>query len=165
MNSDELRWFAEEVQPHEPVLKAYLRASFPTVGDVDDIVQESYLRIWRARIGRPIVSAKAFLFQVARNLAIDRVRRDRGAPTKACPDLGKLAVIEDRPDAVEALVYLERVRLVADALAALPARCRTVIVLCKFQRKSHREAGEELGLSPRTVESQLACGMKLVEKQ
>jgi hypothetical protein len=42
-------WFAEEVQPHDAQLKAYLRGAFPAVRDVEDVVQESYLRVWRAR--------------------------------------------------------------------------------------------------------------------
>lgn len=35
------RWFATEVQPHRPALRAWLLARFPTLPDVDDIVQES----------------------------------------------------------------------------------------------------------------------------
>jgi hypothetical protein len=48
------RWFAEEVQPHEASLRAYMRGAFPMVRDVDDVVQESYLRVWRARAAQPI---------------------------------------------------------------------------------------------------------------
>ena len=51
---------------HDDHLKAYLRTSFPTVRDVDDIVQESYLRIWRRQSIQPVRTAKAFLFTIAR---------------------------------------------------------------------------------------------------
>ena len=34
--SEQALWFAEEVQPHEPALRAYLQARFPTLGDHDD---------------------------------------------------------------------------------------------------------------------------------
>lgn len=40
-SSERVRWFANEVQPHEPALRAYLRNSFPVVRDVDDVVQGS----------------------------------------------------------------------------------------------------------------------------
>jgi RNA polymerase sigma-70 factor (ECF subfamily) len=76
----EARWFADEVHRHELALKAYLRGSFPSVRDIDDVVQESYLRVWRARLAHPIHSTKSFLFQVARHLALDLVRRDRVSP-------------------------------------------------------------------------------------
>ena len=55
------RWFAEEVQPHEPALRAYLRARFPAVGDHDDLVQETYARLLRAREQGRLTYAKAFL--------------------------------------------------------------------------------------------------------
>ena len=47
--SDQERWFAEEIQPHEPALRAYLRSRFPEVRDVDDLVQESFTRVLQSR--------------------------------------------------------------------------------------------------------------------
>jgi hypothetical protein len=47
-NSEQSRWFAEQVLPHEPMLRAWLRSLFPTEGDIDDIVQDAYIRILRA---------------------------------------------------------------------------------------------------------------------
>ncbi|MBI2497428.1 MAG: RNA polymerase subunit sigma-24, partial [Opitutae bacterium] len=46
-DADFARWFAEEVQPHEPALRAWLRNRFPTLVDPDDLVQESYARLLR----------------------------------------------------------------------------------------------------------------------
>lgn len=161
---DESRWFAEEVHTHETLLKAYLRASFPSVRDVDDIVQESYLRVWKAKLSRPILSAKSFLFQVARHLAIDALRRDRSSPAKIVGDLDALSVMDTRPGPAEALGYREKVCLVAAALSSLPKGCRNVIVLCKFERIQQKEVASRLGISERTVESQVARGMKLCEK-
>ncbi len=73
---EQARWFAEEVFPHESSLRTYLRASFPGVRDVDDIVQECYLRMFRTRAVQPIESARAFLFSIARRMSIDLVRKD-----------------------------------------------------------------------------------------
>src|SRR4051812_10998844 len=87
------RWFAEEVQPHDAQLKAYLRRAFPAVRDVDDVVQESYLRIWRSQAVQPIRSAKAFLFKVARNAALNLVDRQRSSPVFAVGDLASLPVL------------------------------------------------------------------------
>lgn len=47
--TEQARWFAEEVYPHEPALRAYLQARFPTLGDHDDLVQETYTRLLRAQ--------------------------------------------------------------------------------------------------------------------
>ena len=160
---DHSRWFAEEVHPHDGQLKAYLRNAYPSVGDVDDVVQESYLRIWRAKLGRPILSTKSFLFQIARHLAVDAIRRKQTACLANLGDLTALSVMEERPNAVDALSYHEKVALLSDALAALPARCREVVYLRKFKGVPQKDTAAHLGISVRTVESQFARGMKLCE--
>ncbi|MGH8016703.1 MAG: RNA polymerase sigma factor [Opitutaceae bacterium] len=78
-HTDQTRWFAEEVHVHEASLRSYVRGAFPAVHDVV-VVQESYLRIWRARLAQPIVSSKAFLFTVARHVVNDLARRARRSP-------------------------------------------------------------------------------------
>ena len=65
------RWFHHEILPHEPMLRAWLRAKFPSLTDPDDLVQETFSRVLQARGTAPIASAKAFLFTTARNLALD----------------------------------------------------------------------------------------------
>ena len=64
------RWFATHVQPHEAMLRAWLRSRFRTEDDLDDLVQESYLRLLRARERGEVASPKAFLFSIARNLTL-----------------------------------------------------------------------------------------------
>lgn len=159
-STEQTRWFTAEVQPHDAQLKFYLRGSFPSVRDVDDVVQESYLRIWRARLRRPIRSAKSFLFQVARNLAIDALRRNRTAASESVVDLAAVPVLEDRPDAAAALSRQEKVDLLAAALAALPDRTREIVFLRKFQNTPQKVVAARLGIAERTVETQLAKGMK-----
>lgn len=162
-NPDQNQWFRNEVQPHGASLKAYLRSSYPGVRDVDDMVQESYLRIWKARMARPITSAKSFLFQIARHLAIDTVRRACTARLESDVDLSASSVMDNKPDAAEALGHHERIDLLAEALAALPGRCREIVVLRRLKCLSQKQVAAQLGLAERTVESQLARGMKRCE--
>lgn len=155
------QWFAQEVQPHDGQLKAYLRGSFPSVRDVDDVVQESYLRVWKAKVAQPIESAKAFLFKVARHLALDLVRRNKISPTFSAGDLTGLSVLEDRPGVVDVLSEREKIGLVGDAVVALPARTREIIILHKFQGLSQSAVAQQLGLTEKAVEHQVARGMRL----
>lgn len=159
-SAERLRWFAEEVQPHDRQLKAYLRSSFPAFRDVDDLVQESYLRIWKARAIKPIISAKAFLFRVARNIAVDRVRRNQISPIQPVGDLAALRVIDESSDIAAKLALHEKASLLSDALATLPPRAREVIILCKLQGLSHREAASRLGIAGKTVDEHMIRGLK-----
>lgn len=153
--SKDSRWFTQEVIAHEPSLKAYLRSSFPAIRDVDDVVQTSYLRIWRQHAGAPIRSAKAFLFTVARRLALDHVRRDRRSPIESTDNLGGLAVAEPGASVAAAASRAERVQLLTEAIEALPRRCREVMVLRKLKFLSQREVAARLGITERSVEVQL----------
>lgn len=158
-HAEQARWFAEEVQPHGAQLKAYLRGSFPSVGDVEDVVQESYLRIWKARAAHPIESAKAFLFKIARHVAVDLVRRDHISPIIGVPDLAAVTVIAEGPGVAESACTSEEVALLAEALDSLAPRCREIIMLRKFQHLTQKEVAERLGISEGTVQEQVYRGL------
>jgi RNA polymerase sigma factor (sigma-70 family) len=157
---EQSRWFADEVHVHDSQLKAYLRGSFPSIPDVEDVVQESYLRIWKVRAAQPIRSAKAFLFTVARHVALKVVRKNANAPFVALGDLATLRVLDKGPSAAEAVGVQEKIDLLADAVMALPSRCREIVILHKLQGLPQREVAERLGLSARTVEGQVRIGVK-----
>lgn len=157
---DQNRWFTEEVQPHAPSLKAYLRGSFPTVRDVEDLVQESCLRIWKARATRPILSARAFLFGIGRRLAIDQIRRRHPPAHEAVTDFHSLRVLDGAPDVAETASARQEIALLGRAIDALPARCREIIILRKLEGLSHQEIAARLGISTNTVEVQVRRGME-----
>ena len=158
------RWFKDEVHLHDSSLKAYLRASFRSVRDVDDIVQESYLRIWKAKLSRPIESTKSFLFSVARHLAIDVVRKGKTFPVDSLGDLSDLPVLQDTAGALDGLCYEEKVELLAAAFLDLPPRCRKIMTLRKLHGIPNAEIAAAMGISERTVENQITRGTRLCRK-
>jgi RNA polymerase sigma factor (sigma-70 family) len=158
--TDHSRWFKEEVHAHDSSLRSYLHGTFPAVRDVDDVVQESYLRLWRARPTQPIVCARAFLFRVARNVALSLLRRERAAPIISVKDFTVLPVVDDGRSAASAACLEEELLLLAQAIDSLPARCREIVILRRIERLSHKEIAERLGIAVETVEVQVARGVK-----
>lgn len=153
-------WFAEEVQPHESSLRAWLRAKFPSLPDVDDLVQDSYARLIRAREAGRISYVKAFLFTTARNAALDIFRRRQVVTIENVANMSELSVIEDRPDAAESANKQEELDLLAEAVRMLPDRCRQVLTLRLLYGLSHKQIAADLGISEHTVKAQLAKGMR-----
>ena len=101
-----------------------------TVGaDIDDVVQTSYLRIWRKRAAEPIRSAKAFLFTIARHLALDAVRREHRSPIEHVGELAGLNVLDEQASVSDYVSRTERIQLLVEAIDALPPRCREVMIL------------------------------------
>lgn len=153
------KWFAEEVQPHESELRAYLRSKFSSHLDVDDLVQETYARLLQAREQAQIRSAKAYLFSTARNAAFDFFRRRKIVAIDGMAELELLPVFEDRPGVADAVCHDQELELLAEAIQALPERCRRVLTLRKLHGHSHREIAQQLGISENTVNAQVAIGV------
>lgn len=162
--ADQDRWFSSEIHVHDSHLKSYLRGTFPSLRDVDDLVQESYLRVWRRHLARPITSARSFLFKIAQHLAVDTLRRDRRSPVNPCADLSALKVIEGTPGAAARACTHEEIDLLLDAIESLPPRCREVFILRKLHGLSQKEIAARLGISERTVEVQGSAGLDRCER-
>lgn len=155
--SDYARWFVEEVQPHEAALRNWLRVRFPSLRDRDDLVQESFLRVWRARQRGAITSVKAFLFATARNLACDTLKRRSGEV-----DLGESGVsfvLDERSNTAETVARAQEFEILQEALQSLPERCRQVFTLRRIYGLSQKEIAARLGISEKTVEAQNSIAM------
>ena len=157
-------WFNNEVHAHGPALRAYLRGQFPTVRDVDDVVQESYLRVWRARLHRPIDFSKSFLFQVARSVTIDLLRRERVTPIRPVDEAIMVSVADDRPTAADVACTRSEIELLVCAIDAMPARLREVMILRKIDGLSQKEIAQRLGLSELTVQAHVVRGLRRLEE-
>ncbi len=158
--TDEARWFVEEVQPHEPDLRAYLRRQFPKLTDIDDMVQDSFVRLLRAREAGPIACVRGYLFTIARNAANAVLRRPRVFAANPVTDPAVLRIAEEGPGVVEKVSTAQEVALLLDAIDALPARCREIFILRKLQGVAQKEIARRLGLSEQTVQVQVARGAR-----
>ena len=148
------QWFATEVEPHETALRAYL-CNLVSVADIDDLVQETYARLLRARDRGPIASPRGLLFATARNAARDILRRRVTANTFPITENEVSHVFDDAPSVVETVSRRQEADLLEAAIADLPPRCREILVLRKFENLSLREIATRLGIAEHTVESQL----------
>jgi RNA polymerase sigma factor (sigma-70 family) len=151
--TEHARWFSENIQPHEEKLRAWLRMRFPMILDLDDLVQETYLRVIRSKSTQSLDHPKAYLFTAARNAALDRCRRDKIISFEPLsePDVFPVSECDDHLSADREL----ELSTLAEAIAALPDRCREVLLLRKRHGFSHVEIADKLGISKWTVNAQL----------
>ena len=155
---EDARWFAEEVQPHEPALRGYLRSQFPSI-DTDDVVQESYLKLLKARTAGKVTSTKAYFFSVARNTALTLFRRRRIYSEVPVNELPEWRVLDGGPDAAETTNHHLRIALAVEAIGQLPARCQEICRLAAWERMAPADIASRLGIAESTVHVQLARGM------
>lgn len=154
------RWLAEHVQPHEPMLRAWLQSRFPQLGEVDDVVQEAYSRVL-AVLGRTEVhQPKAFFFATARNLALDHFRRRQIARVEPLGGIDELSVIDEGENVAETVARNQEIELMTEAIQSLPDRCRQVMTLRNVYGLSQKAVAAQLGISVRTVEAQVTIGIR-----
>src|SRR5688572_16471191 len=131
------QWFMQEVQPHEPALRAYLKARFPSLHDIDNLVQETFARILRTRELAGVRSPKALLFATARNAAYDLLRREQVVVMESVACVEELDGLETDPSAAESLSLEQELRLLEEALESLPKRCQQILILKKVEGLSY----------------------------
>lgn len=153
------RWFTEQIQPLEPKLRAWLRARFPQLDDLDDLVQDTYLRLFRTQGAGKFEQPKAYLYTTAKNAALDRYRRRQIVSFESLAEFPRLDVQEEAPNAFAVSDLKSNIDALADALQKLPERCREVLILRKHYGLTHKQIAEKLGISPHTVNKQITVGM------
>ncbi len=163
MLTDLDRWFAAEVLVHEPALMHFLLKRWSEREDVPDLRQEVYMRVYEAALRERPLSPRAFLFTTARNLLADRIRRQKVVSIEAMGDLEPSCVYlieEVSPERWTGGRQL--LRRLADALDALPDRCRDVVWLRRVEELPQKDVAHRLGIREKTVEKHLAKGMRLL---
>lgn len=156
--TEESRWFSEEVVQHDSELRAYLTRRFPSLSDQDDLVQETYSRAVCAwRDGR-LTHVKGFLFTAARNIAIDLLR-SRGSGHESMTDEKIMPLLEAVPDVPEVIDQREREQALLEAVASLPPQCQRVMICRYVDGLSYKEIALRLGLSTQTVKGHLVKGV------
>jgi RNA polymerase sigma-70 factor (ECF subfamily) len=158
--SEHARWFAEHLQPHEAMLRAWLRSRFSAECDIDDVIQEAYLRVLRARETSVIESPKAFLFATARNLALGRLRHQRVTGEDALAEFDLQGVLDESADVPQSVVHAQELELLTQAIQSLPTRCRQILTLRKIYGLSQKEVAAQLGIAEHTVEAQGTIGLR-----
>jgi RNA polymerase sigma factor (sigma-70 family) len=158
-DSESAYWFAEHVQPHEPMLRAWLRGRFGFQVVIDDIVQEAYVRVWKACAPGALRAPKAFLFATARNLALDHLRRHHVTRTRPLVESDLSNVLDEHNDIPETVARNQELALLTEAIQTLPDRCRQIFTLRTVSGLTQRAIAEKLGISDRTVATQLTIGV------
>jgi RNA polymerase sigma factor (sigma-70 family) len=157
-NTEQARWFADVVQPHEAELRSWLLNRFPSECDIDDIMQETYVRMLRARDRGEFRSAKAYLFATARNLALDYLRHRNVLHAESLVESEALSVLEEGEGIPETIARNQELAILTEAIQSLPDRCRQVFTLRKVYGLSQKEIAVRLAISEHTVSAQLTIG-------
>lgn len=131
----------------------------------EDVLQEAFLRIWRAayRYDPAKGSAYAWLICIVRNRALSaRTRAGRREDSQAVLDVETMA--SDAPDPAALVVRSDEARRVKACLANLPANHRRSVSLVYFEGLTHSELADRLGVQLGTAKSWVRRGLAQMSK-
>ena len=164
MDHDLESWFVSAILPHQAALTRYLSRLYKRSSEVPDLRQETYVRVYESATKSRPRFPKTFLFTTARNLVIDKMRRERivSIDYSANEILFDLSLDELTPE--RRVAARQDLQLVTDAFASLPERTRSVIWLRRIACLSQREAAASLGIDESALEGHMTRGMRSLSK-
>lgn len=157
MTRGKQKFIAELFQQQASGLVQFLTARFQNRSEAEEVAQEAWLRIYRLENPDELDNAKAFLYQTASNLSIDRFRR-RALETRHA-DTGDENE-ETQVSVDEQLAAEQAVDIIQDALYELPYKCRQAFVMHRYSGLSYSEIAGELDVSTSMVEKYIIQALK-----
>jgi RNA polymerase sigma factor (sigma-70 family) len=141
-------------------LKQYLMRFFVRRQDVEDVLQETFLRAFQSEQHQEIRSPKSFLYKIGKHLALSEKSAKASQLMTYVGDFDELSVIDTKPSTEDDLDIQQRVAMLNQLIQALPPQCRRVLVMRKVFGLSHKEVARRLNISVKTVEQHLTKGLQ-----
>ena len=144
---------------HATFLRKFLAKFLQNEQDIEDVAQEAYLKAYGAEQDKGCIEhPKAFLFSIAKNLALNELSRKSRQMTDYLEE-SQGRFTQEGLDSTECQIEAaESIGIYCEAVAELPERCRRIYLLRKVHGLTHREISDRLGVSISTVEKQLRLG-------
>lgn len=128
--------------------------------DVEDILQDTYVNSITSEEKAKIRNPKAYLMQVARNLALKELSKKSRQLTDSIEVAGGFSLISNEPTAEDQISGEEKMVVLAEAVSMLPPKCREAFLLCKVYGLSYKEISRRMEISVSTVEKHMITSLK-----
>lgn len=160
-SKDRSRSITEAFIKHETFLKRFISRFLSRPQDIEDVVQDTYLKAFSAEKKQQIQQPKAFLFRVARNAALTQLTKKSRQVMTYVEDYDGLEIINDEVTVENHVLAQERLGIFCQSALEIPTKCRRVFLMAKVYGMSHKEISAELGIGPSAVEKHVAKGLEI----
>ncbi|MGO4410732.1 MULTISPECIES: RNA polymerase sigma factor [unclassified Brevundimonas] len=149
-------------------LARLFRARLGPSGEIEDLMQDLYLKVAGLDSAMEVRDCRAFLYRLASNLMMDRWRSGRssaardGAWRLANHATGGGEDMADAPSAEAVVAGRERLAALMAALTHLPPKTQTVFRLHKFDGLSYAEVAARLEISRSSVEKHMMDALRVL---
>ena len=166
MEDKKSRFLADMAKQYGSALERYLSGKLDNPADAAEVTQETFIRLYRLEHPEELDNARAFLFQVASNLAVDRLRRRtlhyRFLRSES-REFGEGELPEASAETVspeQIVSSREKLDRIYQAIEQLPEKCRQAFLLHRTSGMSYGDIARELGVSVSSVEKYILQALK-----
>ncbi len=166
MEDEKARFLSQLAERYGPALERFLTRKLDNPADAAEVAQETFVRLYRLEHPDQLDNARAFLFQVASNLAVDQLRRRQlhfrflKAESR---EIGEGEIPENLADIAspeQIVSSREKLARIYAAVDALPEKCRQAFLLHRTAGLSYGDIARELGVSVSSVEKYILQALK-----
>lgn len=133
-----------------PALRRYFGRRVGDV-EVDDLVQEVFLRLHAARREAPIDNVERYMFTVARNVLITRHRMHQARGGSLHQSLDEFTEPVDHLSPERIAIGSEEYARAVRAIIALPPRARAAFQFHRFENMTYQAVAHRMGISKESV--------------
>lgn len=169
--ADSKNWLLERLfTDHGKALRRYLTRKLGNPEEAEEIAQEAMLRLHRLKDSDTLDNARAFLFQVASNMAIDQLRRrslqhqylqDEGDRAQSS-DIIEEASLNQSPE--EVVIAREQLAAMYQAIESMPENWRQAFLLHRVRGLSYTDIAHTMDVSVSSVEKYVLEALKYMRK-
>ena len=147
-------------------LVRFFTARLRSATAAEDLIQDLYLRVANLELSEAVDNPSAYLYRLASNLMLDRLRSERRSVARDASWLQTRRIevdgesVADEPSAEQVVYARQRMSLAAQAIAELPPKTRRAFELHKLQGLTQKETAQHLGVSRKTVEKQISMALQ-----
>ena len=149
---------------YAPRIKGFLVRTGTSTETAEELTQEAMLSVWRkaAQFDASRASVSTWIYTIARNVRIDRLRHERGASAEALYDVLRG---DDPKQPDDLLRGADRDKRIRAAMNELPNEQKTIVQMSFFDDMAHADIARILGIPLGTVKSRLRLALaKLRER-
>jgi RNA polymerase sigma factor (sigma-70 family) len=157
-------WVGREILPHEHDLRVWLSRRFMAAVEVEDIVQECYCRLAQLRDVDQIDEPRAYLFTIARRLAVQQRRRASVVRLETLDHEIETRAWDEAPGPDRIAAARQELGRVRAAVATLSDRARRIFIMRRVEGLSQKEIAAALGVSEAVVENDASRSLRAVLK-
>lgn len=146
---------------NDAAIRRHIRRFCSNASDIDDFMQEAFLQSFAAELRTDIRNPKAFVFEVAKNVALADYRKSKRSPTDRLEDFGGADLIldESQSSATDDLDGRRKLAVFARAVAHLPPKCREAFLMRRIDGLPYKQIANRMNISVSAVEKHVATGL------